>query len=149
MPKHPKFTGDHLTDTDHQACIGGFGHMWDSLVVPLFDGFDLYLRGRVHKPYAPCLRVFRSRELYEAEQRGLIFHVQPALDLSYTQVVFRKSRGFHPLPAEEWNVLEPDFWQPSRDSWKGPKIRSPSEIDSARDQIRRAVSAYDGHFTDS
>jgi len=147
MAKHPKFRGKHITPEDHEVCIRRLGKLYPKYIEPVLAGTGLYDRGRWHRePDAPCVYVFRNRELYEGEERGIFLHIQNTRDENGIEIVFRKNMNFSPLPSDDWSKLDSERWQPNKDEWKAFTISSEREILGAKRLLNLAIERYDQEF---
>lgn len=145
--KHPKFRGGHLTNDNHESCIGALGSLYARFIEPLLQDTGLYARGRLHPdPVAPCVYVFRNRDLYESEGRGILLHIQNTKDGQGVEIVFRRNKGFIPLAETDWRSLGPERWQPNKPEWRALIVRSESEIAEGRSFLHKAIERYDQTF---
>ncbi len=147
MVKHPKFRGRHLTEEEHQVCVRRLGKLYPKFIDPILDGMGLYDRARWHRdPDAPCVYIFRNKDIYENEGRGIFLHIQNTKDENGVEIVFRKTKNFSPLPPLEWHILGPERWQPNKDEWKAFTVNSREDIPEAKRLIGLAISRYDQEF---
>lgn len=145
---HLKFTGRRLTQKDHDSCVRRFGRLYPQFIEPILGATRLYGRGRWHpNPDAPCLYVFRDKDLYEQQERGIFFHIQNTKSEDGIEIVFRLLRGQTPLPADDWASLDADRWQPGKKEWRAFIVRTKTELDTAVRLIQEAVRRYDREFT--
>lgn len=145
--KHPKFTGRKLTDDNHKSCVNALGSLYARFIEPLLQDTDLYARGRLHPdPVAPCVYVFRDRDLYETEKRGILLHIQDTKNGQGVEIVFRRNKRFVPLNETDWQVLGPERWQPNEPRWRALTISSESDIAEGRSFLQKAIEHYDKTF---
>ncbi len=149
MPaKHPKYRGRRLTSDDHGSCVSALEPLYTRFIEPLLQDTGLYARGRLHpKPLAPCVYVFRDRDLYESEERGILLHIQDTKSGQGVEIVFRRNRGFVPLTEADWSALGPERWQPNEPKWRALKVQSEAEIAEARRFLQQAMEHYDQTFS--
>jgi len=147
MAKHPKFRGKHITPEDHEVCVRRMGKLYAKFVEPILKETGLNDRGRWHRDQdAPCVYIFRNKNLYETEDRGIFIHIQNTKDENGIEIVFRKNKSFSILPSLEWSKLGPERWQPNKDEWKAFTVRSKEDIPEARRLISLAIKRYDLTF---
>jgi len=148
MVKHPKFKGKHITSEDHEICVRRLGKLYPKFIEPILKATGLHDRGRWHRdPDAPCLYIFRNKEIYETEERGIFFHIQNTRDENGVEIVFRKNKRFSTLPSPDWSKLGPERWQPNKDEWKAFTVSSEEDIPEARRLINLAIERYDLEFS--
>jgi len=150
MPKQPKFRGRHITNEDHAGCVRRLGKLYPKYIDPILEGTGLYDRARWHRdPDAPCVYVFRNKDLYEAEDRGIFIHLQNTRDENGVEIVFRRTKSFSPLPSPEWAGLGSERWQPNKDEWKALRVARAEDIPEAKRLIKMAIERYDREYGES